>query len=87
MSLTKRDLTQLHRIISTAQDLLARHADAKSNGMNGKSHAQSAKRVRRTGNELVRFRKMLQAQRRKGVSVAELAREHGVSSAYIYMLP
>jgi hypothetical protein len=45
------------------------------------------KRIRRTGQELKQFRKMLKAERRKGVSVAQLARKHGVSSAYIYMLP
>jgi hypothetical protein len=30
---------------------------------------------------------MLKAQRSKGVPVADLARRHGISSAYIYMLP
>jgi hypothetical protein len=45
------------------------------------------KRVRRTGKELIQFGKMLKAERKKGVSVAELARKHGVSTAYVYSLP
>jgi hypothetical protein len=48
---------------------------------------RKSKRIRRTGEELRQFRKMLKAQRKKGVPVAELSRKHGVSSAYIYMLP
>jgi len=46
----------------------------------------AAKRVRRTGKELAQFREMLKAQKRNGVPAAELARMHGISSAYIYML-
>jgi transposase-like protein len=30
---------------------------------------------------------MLKAELKKGASVAELARKHGISTAYIYMLP
>jgi hypothetical protein len=48
---------------------------------------RKSKRLRRSGQELKQFRKMLKAQRKKGVPVADLARKHGVSSAYIYMLP
>jgi len=43
-------------------------------------------RIRRTGKELVQFRRMLKEQRKKGIPVAELARKYGISSAYIYML-
>jgi hypothetical protein len=44
-------------------------------------------RIRRSGKELAQFRRMLRDQRKKGIPVAELARQHGISSAYIYMLP
>jgi hypothetical protein len=42
--------------------------------------------MRRAGKELVAFRKMLKAERKKGVRVEELAEKHGVSTAYIYQL-
>ena len=42
--------------------------------------------MRRTGKDLLAFRKMLKAERKRGVSVAELAEAHGVSTAYIYQL-
>jgi hypothetical protein len=43
-------------------------------------------RRRRSGKELVAFKKLLKSERRRGVPVAELARQHGISSAYIYMI-
>jgi len=39
-----------------------------------------------TGRELAQFRKMLKAERKKGIPVAEMARKHGISTAYIYLL-
>jgi hypothetical protein len=84
LSLTTGDLSQLHRIIGLAKKLVAKHAPKKKNGA---VSSPKGKRVRRAGKELVQFRKLLKAQRRKGVPVAQLARMHGVSSAYIYMLP
>ena len=58
----------------------------RSKGRNQKQRT-IAKRIRRTGQELVQFRKKLKAERRKGIPVSEMARSHGVSTAYIYMLP
>jgi len=46
----------------------------------------SGKRIRRTGRALIVFRKMLKAERKKGLPVAELARKHGISSAYVYQI-
>ena len=43
-------------------------------------------RTRRSGKELAAFRKMLKAERKRGVSATELAEQHGVSKAYIYTL-
>jgi hypothetical protein len=77
----KSEITKLNRIIKLAEQLVGQMA-AKPNRLNGKTT-----RIRRTGRELVQFRKLLKAQRRKGVSVADLARKHGVSTAYIYTLP
>jgi hypothetical protein len=44
------------------------------------------KLIRRGGKELVAFRNMLKIERKKGTSVAELAKRHGISTAYIYAL-
>ena len=51
-----------------------------------KASAQDGKRTRRTGDELVAFRQMLSDERKNGVSVADLSKQHGVSAAYIYQL-
>ena len=51
-----------------------------------KASAQDGKRTRRTGEELVAFRQMLSDERKNGVPVAELSKQHGVSAAYIYQL-
>jgi len=50
---------------------------------NGKS---ASTRTRRTKKEAVALKKLLKAERKAGVPVAELARKHGISTAYIYML-
>ena len=76
----KREISKLNRIIKLAEQLIGEMA-SKPSRLNGKTT-----RIRRTG-RLVQFRKLLKAQRRKGVPVADLARKHGVSTAYIYMLP
>jgi hypothetical protein len=89
LALTTQDVSKLQRIIALAEKLIAKAPRAKRGRpplQNGNG-ATKAKRVRRTGKELVRFRKLLKAERRKGVSVAELARKHGVSTAYLYGLP
>ena len=86
MTFNAQELVKLRRIISLAEKLIAtnpkptrgRPAQLKRNG--------AATRVRRTGKELMQFRKMLKAERKKGVSVLDLARKHGISTAYIYML-
>ena len=81
MALSAQDVARLHRIITLAEKLIAN-----GDGRNSKK-PRGGKRIRRGGQELVRFRRMLKAERKKGVSVAKLARKHGVSTAYIYMLP
>ncbi len=46
----------------------------------------AAKRTRRTGDELIAFRQMLSDERNGGMPVAALAKQHGVSTAYIYSI-
>jgi len=50
---------------------------------NGRS---AATRTRRSKKETIALKKLLKAERKKGVSVAELAEQHGVSKAYIYLV-
>jgi hypothetical protein len=85
LSLNKPQIAKLNRIISLAKQLLA--DDRKTQWDRRDDGGANGRRIRRTGKELVEFRKMLKAERGKGVSVATLARKHGISSAYIYMLP
>ena len=89
MAFDTSELVKLRRIVAIAQKLIA-GAPKRKRGrptlkVGAKKH-RNGKRVRRTGQELIRFRTMLRAERNNGSSVADLARKHGVSSAYIYML-
>jgi hypothetical protein len=79
LSLSIQQVAKLQRIISLAQKLIADQPK-----QNGKPKRKT--RLRRTGKELVQFRRLLKSERRKGISVANIARRHGVSEAYIYML-
>jgi len=85
MALSTKELNRLRRIVSIAQKLIA-EAPARRREQPRGPKAQKAKRVRRTGKELVAFRRMLKAERKRGTPVAALAEKHGVSSAYIYMI-
>ena len=88
MTLSAQQVSKLRRLITIAEKLLADHAGASIRGRNGSVKTRKlSKRIRRSGKELMQFRKMLKAQRKKGIPAAELARKHGVSSAYIYTLP
>jgi len=80
MSLSAQQLRKLNRIIALAQQLIEDNKRARMVGGNG------ATRIRRTGKELVQFRRMLRDERKKGVPVAELVHKYSVSSAYIYGL-
>jgi len=82
LSPSARQLRKLDRIITLARQLVTEIKKAQRVERNG-----SVRRIRRSGQELVQFRRVLTLQRKKGVPVAELARKHGISSAYIYMLP
>ena len=81
--MVRRDVNKLNRIIKLAEQLLV---SARTNSQPPRSNGKRS-RVRRTGKELIQFRKMLKTERRKGIPVAALARKHGVSPAYIYLLP
>ena len=76
---------KLTNIIRLAQELLDSIEPGKSE-KKASSKAASGQRIRRSGKELVAFRKMLKAERKRGVRVEELASKHGISTAYIYQL-
>jgi hypothetical protein len=86
MSLDAQKVAKLRRIISIAEQIIETSPKPKR-GRPASGNGADKKRLRRTGKVLVQFRNMLKAERKKGVPVAALARKHGVSSAYIYMLP
>lgn len=88
MALYAREISKLRRIIAMAQALIDESPKPRRGrpALNGDKRGKG-KRLRRTGKELAQFRSMLKAERKKGVPVAELARKHSISSAYIYLLP
>ena len=86
MSLSNSEIQQLKKIIALAEGLIGK---ADKGGNSGKAGARSGSvgpANRRTGKDLAAFRAMLKAQRKAGVSVAELARKHGVTPSYIYQM-
>jgi hypothetical protein len=85
MSLSPNEITKLKKLISLAQDLLASAEPIAKRAAKG-TKPEAGKRTRRSGKELIAFRKMLKAERKKGVPVEELARKHGISTTYIYTM-
>ena len=85
MAFTVQEVATLHRIRKLAGKLLKKDDGALGKGRKAK-RAKTSTRKRRTGRELVQFRKMLKAERRKGIPVSEMARKHEISTAYIYLL-
>ena len=88
MSLSAKEINELKKLFSIAEKLIKQSSAAEASASTKKSSRASGavKRVRRTGKELVAFRKMLIAERKKVITAAELSRTHGVSQAYIYQL-
>ena len=84
MQLSKRQINQLTKIVSAAQQLLA---EARTSGAkpSGRVNAGSPTR-RRRGKELTAFKKTIKAERRAGASVADLAQKFSVTPSYIYQL-
>ncbi len=84
MSLTSKEIAELKKIVARANELIAK---AKGREMIKTSVRRSASvRARRSGKDLVAFRRTLQAERKAGVPVAQIAKKHGISLSYIYQL-
>ena len=89
--LSSQELKKLKRVISLLVKLVETSPKPRRGRPPLKKSAagqtgSSGKRIRRTGRALIVFRKMLKAERKKGLPVAELARKHGISSAYVYQI-
>ena len=80
MSLSKRQIAYLNKIIVTAQKMLdtAHLEDSRA--------SDGPKRRRRSAVEAEKMRADILAKRAKGVPATKLAEKYGVSTAYIYMI-
>jgi hypothetical protein len=85
MSLSKRQIAYLNKIVSTAQKMLAT-ADLDQGSSKPSSSRGGSKRRRRSGAEAEKMRADILAKRAKGVPATKLAEKYGVSTAYIYMI-
>lgn len=83
MALTNKEIKELETLLRRAQALLGKASskDGKSSGLKA-----GATRIRRSGKDLIAFRKAIRAERKAGVPVAKIAEKHGISPAYIYQL-
>ncbi len=84
MLLTTKEIAELKKIVARVNELIA-----KANGLETvKTSARRSApvRTRRTGKDLLAFRRMLKAERKAGVPVAQLAKKHGVTPSYIYQI-
>jgi hypothetical protein len=86
MKLSKSEVAQLRKLVATCKAILGKNERAPATKTGESGPNMPSKRIRRSGKELAAFRKLLMSERKRGVSVAELAQKHGVTSAYIYML-
>ena len=87
MSLSADEIALLKKFVSIAEKLIEANSGPKpSSKSNVTAKSAAKKRKRRSGKELVEFRKMLKAERSKGASAAELSKKYAVSQAYIYQL-
>ena len=82
MQLSKRQENRLQSIIDAAKQILAEAGKAQPKN----ARSNNGPTTRRRGDDLVAFKKMLKAERKKGASVAELAEKHGVTPSYIYQM-
>ena len=73
LALTTQEISKLRRIITLAEKLIEKGGGRANGARNGKQ-LKAGKRIRRTGQGLMEFRKMLKAERKNGIPVAEMAR-------------
>ncbi|MFN4142114.1 hypothetical protein [Aestuariivirga sp.] len=81
MALSKRQISNLKKIIATAQKILATEQSEDTRGA-----GDGVIRRRRSRVEASKMRAEILTQREKGVPATQLARKYGVSTAYVYMI-
>ncbi len=88
MALTSKELKELETLLRRAQELIGKATDPDEVKSSAKPSARrmARTRIRRSGKDLIAFRKAIRAERKAGVPVAKIAEKHGISPAYIYQL-
>lgn len=88
MSLTKRQIGKLNKIVAMAQSLLdsAEEGSSSTAASTSSRRGSSTGRQRRSSADAEKMRADILAKRAKGVSAASLAKKYGVSTAYVYMI-
>ncbi|WP_395687442.1 hypothetical protein [Aestuariivirga sp.] len=74
------------RKLAAGLEELAQTIDEQKKSSRVAARKSSTVRGRRSKKEATALKKLLKAERKAGVSVAELAKKYGISTAYIYML-
>lgn len=80
MSLSKRQIARLNKIISTAQKVL------ETARLEAAAARDGAPRRRRSSADAEKMRADILAKRARGVPATKLADKYGVTTAYIYMI-
>lgn len=90
MGLDAREIAKLRRIIAISEKLISINNNSKRRrAVLTPSYSASRltkKRIRRTGKDLMEFRSTIKAELKRGRSVAQIAKRHGISTSYIYQL-
>jgi hypothetical protein len=84
MTLTTKEITELKKIVARANELIAQANGRET--VNTSARRSTSAKTRRTGKDLLAFRRMLKAERKAGVPVTEIAKKHGVTPSYIYQI-
>jgi hypothetical protein len=86
MSLTAKEVAELKKIVARANELIAKANGKEMTKVKSSARRSVAVKNRRSGKELESFKKMLKAERKAGVPVAQIAKKHGITPAYIYQM-
>jgi len=86
MSLTAKEVAELKKIVARANELIAKAKGKEASETKSSARRSVSVKNRRSGKELESFKKMLKAERKAGVPVAQIAKKHGITPAYIYQM-
>ncbi len=84
MPLTTKEIAELKKIVARVTELIAKAKGREA--ANTSARRSASVRARRSGKDLVAFRRTLKAERKAGVPVAQIAKKHGISLSYIYQI-